>query len=298
MKPITFSPNLLATIGNTPMIKIGQIYAKLETTNPSGSIKDRMAIHIIEKAEKAKKLKKGQTIIEVTSGSTGIALAMIAAIKGYKFIAIMPGTMSPERIKIMKLFGAKIIVTPAELDIAGAFEEYERVVSKNKAAFFPRQFDNEDNVEENQIFLGHEIIQQMKGKIDAFVAGAGTGGTIIGVGLALKKINPKVRIVVVEPKESAVISGGKPGIHQIYGIGEGFIPNIIQRHRHVIDEVITISSKEAFKRTKELARDHGILVGVSSGANMLAAEKLSKKYKKVVTILPDRGERYLSELIS
>ncbi len=298
MKPITFSPNLLATIGNTPMIKIGQIYAKLETTNPSGSIKDRMAIHIIEKAEKAKKLKKGQTIIEVTSGSTGIALAMIAAIKGYKFIAIMPGTMSPERIKIMKLFGAKIIVTPAELDIAGAFEEYERVVSKNKAAFFPRQFDNEDNVEENQIFLGHEIIQQMKGKIDAFVAGAGTGGTIIGVGLALKKINPKVRIVVVEPKESAVISGGKPGIHQIYGIGEGFIPNIIQRHRHVIDDVITISSKEAFKRTKELARDHGILVGVSSGANMLAAEKLSKKYKKVVTILPDRGERYLSELIS
>jgi cysteine synthase A len=296
MKP-TISPNVLGTIGNTPMIKVGKIFAKLETTNPSGSIKDRMALYIIEKAEKAGKLKKGQTIIEITSGSTGIAFAMVAALKGYKFLAIMPGSMSVERVKIMKLFGAKIILTPAEKDIEGAFEEYERVVKKNKSAFFPRQFSNEDNVEEHKKFLGKEILHQMNGKVDAFVAGAGTGGTIIGVGLALKKVNPKVKIVVVEPSESAVLSGGKPGIHQIYGIGEGFVPDILQRHRKVIDEVIAISTKDAFRRTKELAKENGLLVGISSGANVIAAEMLAKKYKNVVTVLPDRGERYLSELV-
>ncbi len=296
MPPNTVFPNILGTIGHTPMIKIGQVYAKLETTNPSGSIKDRMALYIIEKAEKSGMLKKGQTIIEITSGNTGIAFAMIAALKGYKFIAVLPGSMSVERVKIMKLFGAEIILTPAEKDIEGAFEEYDRIVKKNKTAFYPRQFSNEDNIEENEKFLGKEIIEQV-GHVDAFVAGAGTGGTIIGVGLALKKINPKVRIVVVEPKESAVLSGGKAGVHKIYGIGEGFIPDIIKNNRAVIDDVIAISSPDAFRRTKELAKENGLLVGVSSGANVIAAEMLTKKYKNVVTVLPDRGERYLTELV-
>lgn len=286
--------NILNTVGNTPLIKIGNIFAKLETTNPTGSVKDRMAWYMAKKAEERGELKQGREIIEVTSGNTGIAFAMISAIKGYKFTAVMPETMSIERRKMMKAFGAEIILTPAKEDIAGAIKKYDQIARENKQAWLPKQFENPDNVAAHREGLGQEIIKQMDGKIDAFVAGAGTGGTLIGVAQALKKINPDVKIVAVEPEESAVLSGGKPGLHKIQGIGEGFVPKIIKDNLHLIDQVIVIKSQDAINKMKELAIKNGILVGISSGANVLAAEELSKKYKRVVTVLPDRGERYLS----
>jgi len=287
--------NILSVIGNTPLIKIGNIYAKLETTNPTGSVKDRMAFYLIKKAEERGELKSGDEIIEVTSGNTGIAFAMISAIKGYKFTAIMPESMSIERQRMMKAFGAKLVLTPAKEDMVGAMKKYKELINKNKKAWLPSQFENPDNITTHREDLGQEIIKQMKGKIDVFVAGTGTGGTLIGVAQALKKVNPKVKIIAVEPAESAVLSGKKPRIHKIQGIGEGFIPKILMDNMDLIDGVITIKSEDAIKKMKELATKNGILVGISSGANILAALTLSKKYKKVVTILPDRGERYLSE---
>jgi len=287
--------NILSIVGNTPLIKIGNIYAKLETTNPSGSIKDRMACYMVEKAEERGELKPGNEIIELTSGNTGIAFAMISALKGYKFTAIMPESMSIERRKMIQGFGAKIVLTPAKDDMVGALKKYNEIISKNKKAWLPKQFENPDNFEAHKNGIGQEIIKQMNGKVDAFIAGAGTGGTLIGVAMALKKINPKVKIFVVEPAESAVLSGGKPGLHKIQGIGEGFIPKILKDNIKLIDEVITIKSQDAIKKMQELAEEYGILVGISSGANVLVALELGKKYKNVVTVLPDRGERYLSQ---
>ncbi|MBU4204909.1 cysteine synthase A [Patescibacteria group bacterium] len=294
------SNNILDLIGKTPLLKIPTkekrttIWAKLETTNPTGSIKDRMAWFIVKKAEEGGELKPGSKIIEVTSGNTGISFAMIAAIKGYKFIAVMPKSVSVERVKMMKFFGAKVILTPAKDDIAGAIKKYKELIKKEKNAWLPRQFENPDNIAAHRKGIGEEIISQTGGKIDAFVAGVGTGGTLIGVAQALKKVNPKIKIIAVEPLESAVLSGGESGSHQIQGIGEGFIPKLVEENRHWIDEVIRIKSKDAISMGKKLARDYGILVGISSGANVLAAIKISKKFKNIVTVLPDRGERYLS----
>ncbi len=289
------SKNILSVVGNTPLLKIGNIFAKLETTNPTGSVKDRMAFYMVKKAEERGELKSGSEIIEVTSGNTGIAFAMISAIKGYKFTAIMPESMSIERRRMMKAFGARLVLTPAREDMAGAMNKYKELINKNKKAWLPSQFENPDNIAAHREGLGQEILKQMNGKIDVFVAGTGTGGTLIGVAQALKKVNPKVKIIAVEPSESAVLSGKKPRIHKIQGIGEGFIPKILMDNIGLIDGVITIKSKDAINKRKELATKNGILVGISSGANILAALALSKKYKKVVTILPDRGERYLSE---
>jgi cysteine synthase len=288
---VSIGVNLLDFIGNTPLIKIGKIKAKFEALNPSGSIKDRMALFMIQKAEEQGKLKKGNEILEVTTGNTGISFAMISAIKKYKFTAVMPESMSEERKKLMQLFGAKLILTPAKKDICGAIQKYNEL-SKKTNAWLPKQFENPDNFLAYKNGLAQEIINETK--IDAFVAGAGTGGTLIGVAKALKEINSKAKIIAVEPYESAVLSGKKPGTHFIQGIGEGFIPPIIQKNKNLIDEVIAIKSSEALKKSNELAKTHGLMVGISSGANILASMKLKKKYKNIVTVLPDRGERYFS----
>ncbi len=286
--------NILNTIGNTPLIKVDDIYVKLETYNPSGSIKDRMAWYIIEQAEKKGELKKGDEIIEVTSGNTGIALAMISAIRGYIFTAIMPESMSIERQKMMKAFGANFILTPANEDIAGAVRKYNQVVKENLHAWLPKQFDNENNIKAHYLGIAQEIIRQTNGKIDAVVVGVGTGGTLIGIAKALKEIQSEAKIIAVEPAKSAVLSGNNPGLHKIQGIGEGFIPKLVQDNIYYIDEVITIKSQDAINMKNKLASEFGLLVGVSSGANFLASKEAIKRYKKVITIFPDRGERYLS----
>lgn len=285
---------VLEAIGKTPLIRIGKVLAKLETTNPTGSIKDRMAWHMVRKAERKGLLKRGSRIIEVTSGNTGISLAMISCIRGYKFIAVMPDSMSPERIKMMKAFRAEIVLSPAKEDMIGAIRKYEGLARKYPDAWLPRQFENPDNLEAHKLGLGREIIQQTGGKIGAFVAGIGTGGTLLGVAQALKEAGIKAKIIGVEPAESAVLSGGKPGFHKIQGIGEGFIPHLVKENLDMIDQVIAIKSQDAIKMSKDLAKEHGILVGISSGANVLAALQAAKKCRNVITVLPDRGERYLS----
>ena len=288
---------ILSTIGNTPMVQVGNILAKAEFLNPSGSIKDRIIKYMTQKAEQRGELKPGQRILELTTGNTGIALSMISAIKGYKFTAVMPQSTGIERQQIMSLLGASLILTSAKGAMIEALAKYNEVVKKYPDAWLPRQFENPDNVEENELILAKEIINQAKGKIDCFIASAGTGGTVIGVGLALKKLNPKIKIAVIEPEESAVLSGRPPGHHRIHGIGEGFIPKIIEKHRSVLDEIVLINSEEAIRKAEELIKDHGLLVGISSGANILGAERMAKKYKfkNVVTVLPDRAERYFSE---
>lgn len=283
----------LEIVRNTPLINIEGIYAKLETTNPTGSIKDRMAHFIINEAERRGELKRGSKIIEVTTGNTGIAFAMICSVKGYEFTAIMPEHMSIERRKMMEAFGAKIILTPKEENIIGAVRKYDEIVSKNPDAWLPRQFQNPDNIKAHELGTGPEILKDLPG-IDAFVAGMGTGGTLIGVGRALKKTNPKVKVFGIEPFESAVLNGKEPGFHNIQGIGEGFVPKIIDDNRDLIDDVLMVKTEDAIKMAKMLAKKHGLLVGTSSGANMLAALELKKRFKTVATILPDRGERYLS----
>ena len=289
--------SILDIIGNTPLIKVGEIFAKLETVNATGSVKDRMVWYMIKKGEEREELKLGNKIIEVTSGNTGIAFAMISAIRGYKFVAVIPESMSAERRKMMKAFGAEIILTPAKDDITGAIKKYEEIVSKNPDAWLPKQFENPDNIAAHREGLGKEIIEQTREEINAFVAGVGTGGTLIGVAQALRKANPKIKIVAVEPRESAVLSGRKPGVHQIQGIGEGFIPKLVKENIEIINEVVVIGSQEAIDTTRQMARDYGILVGISSGANVLVAKRIKQKYgfRNVITVLPDRGERYLSE---
>ncbi len=287
---------MLDLVGNTPMLQIDGILAKLETTNPTGSIKDRMAWYMVKKAEERGILKPGSRIIEATSGNTGISFAMISAIKGYKFTAVMPESMSVERRKMMEAFGAELVLTPAGEDMGGAIRKYEELIKAYPDAWLPRQFENEDNIEAHRQGTGKEIINETKGMVDAFVAGIGTGGTLIGIAKALKEANPNVRIIGVEPAESPVLSGGEPGAHRIQGIGEGFIPKLVADHRSIIDEVVTVNGDDAIAMTKELARKHGLLVGISSGANMLAARELLKRYRCVVTVLPDRGERYLSTI--
>jgi len=272
--------NILDTIGNTPLIKIDNVFAKLETINPSGSIKDRMAKYLIEKAEERGELKPGFQIIEATSGNTGVSFAMISAVKGYKFIAVMPENTSKVKRKLMRNFGAEFVLTPQTEHLTGAIKKTEELAKKYKNVWLPKQFENYDNVEAVRKSLGKEILEQMD-EVDAFVAGIGTGGTLMGTAKALKIKFPEVKIFGVEAAELP---------HQIEGISDGIVPKIVDFN--LIDEMIKIKSKDAILMAKQLAKNKGLLVGISSGANILAAIELSKKYKNVITVLPDRAERY------
>ena len=295
--------DITETIGNTPLVRISNIdtfgadvLVKLESFNPLSSIKDRIGIAMIRDAEKKGWLKKGATIIEPTSGNTGIALAFASAVKGYKLVLTMPDTMSIERCKLLKLLGAEIVLTSGEKGMKGAIEKAEEILQKTPGAFMPQQFKNSANPQAHRETTAKEILQDTERHVDFFVAGVGTGGTLTGVGSVLKEHIPLVRIVAVEPDDSAVISGRKPGAHKIQGIGAGFIPEILQKE--LIDEVITVSNDDAKDAAQALAKKEGILAGVSSGAALSAALSIAKrrdsKGKNIVAILPDTGERYLS----
>jgi len=272
------------------------ILAKLEFLNPTGSIKDRIALSMIEAAEKEGIIKPGSTIIEATSGNTGIGLSFVAAAKGYKMIVVMPEVMSMERRMVMKIYGADLVLTPAKDFVEGSCKKAKEL-AKQTDGFCPDQFANPANVAAHRIRTGQEIWEQTDGKVDGFVAGVGTGGTLIGVAETLKKKNPRVVIAAVEPAESPVMSGGKSGSHRIEGIGDGFIPDIIARARDLVDEIIAIKDEDAIRMTHRLIREEGLFVGISSGANVLAAMQLGKKLgegRTVVTVLPDNAYRYFS----
>jgi len=284
--------NLLGSIGNTPLVKIETVYAKLEGVNPSGSIKDRVALEIINAAENEGKLKEGYTIVEASSGNTGISLAMIAAVKGYNITVVMPENMSEERKQMMKAFGAKLVLTSKSGSLQESMEKAEEI-AKESNTFYTRQFDNPNNIRAH-VKTGKEILNEI-GPVDAVVAGVGTGGTLVGISTVMKEVNPKVKIIAVEPEEAAVMFGGSDvriGEHHIQGIGDGFIPQLIDMSK--VDNVIIVGSKEAVDMAKKLSKEYGLLVGISAGANVLASLKVAKAYDKVVTVLPDRGERYLS----
>ncbi|HID96357.1 MAG TPA: cysteine synthase A [Candidatus Latescibacteria bacterium] len=295
--------NILDLIGSTPMVKLNrmtepdmaQIYAKLESFNPAGSVKDRICLSMIEDAEKRGILKPGATIIEPTSGNTGIGLAMVAAVKGYRLIITMPESMSVERIYILNAYGAEVVLTPATEGMLGAVKRAEELLKEIPDSFMPQQFNNPANPEIHRRTTAQEILEVTDGELDAFVAGVGTGGTITGVGEVLKKKDPNIEVVAVEPASSAVLSGNQPGPHRIQGIGAGFIPQVL--NRKVIDEIITVTDRDAHLTAKRLAREEGLFVGISAGAACWAALKVAKRIGKgetVVVVLPDTGERYFS----
>ena len=281
---------IMNLIGNTPLVEISEnVFAKLEAANPSGSIKDRMALYMLEAAEEKGEIKPGYEIVEATSGNTGISFAMISTLRGYRFTAIMAETMSLERRQIMRAYGAHFILTPTMED---AIRELEGFAEK-RGVWLPGQFDNRRNVDCHRETTGKEILRQID-DVGAFVAGVGTGGTLMGVAEALRMEHPDVKIVAVEPAESPVLSGGKPGPHKIQGIGSGFIPRIVDLSQ--VDEVVTVSSEDAVDTARWLAKKRGLFVGISSGANVLASLKTAKQAngKNVVTVLPDSANRYLS----
>lgn len=284
------------SVGDTPLLSIDGVFAKNESVNPSGSIKDRMAKRIIEEAEKEGLLTPGQEIVELTTGNTGIALATFSAIKGYRFIAMIPDNMTIERIKRIKALGARVKLIPARNDMKYAKVEFEKEKKRNPKAFYPLQFENPNNYL-SYYQLADELLTQVS-YIDYFVAGAGTGGTIIGVGQRLKSINPNTKIIVIEPEEALVLSASnrvsKP--HEIFGIGEGFVPKIISENRNVIDDVHTVNSKTAIETMKYLWHKKGVFVGVSSGANLYVAQQIKREHPEAVvaTVFPDSGDRYLS----
>ncbi len=283
---------VLDAIGNTPLIKIGNVYAKLESVNPSGSIKDRVALEIVEAAEREGKLKKGYTIVEASSGNTGISLAMVAAVKGYKMVVVMPENMSEERVQMMKAFGAELVLTSKSGSLKEAIEKAEEIATGPKT-FIARQFSNPQNIKAQEK-TGEEILREI-GPVDAVVAGVGTGGTLMGISNVMRRVNPGVKVIAVEPEEAAVMFGGSDvriSEHKIQGIGDGFIPKLIDMSK--VDKAITVGSEEAIGMARKLFKEYGVLVGISSGANMLVALKVAGKYGKVATVLPDRGERYLS----
>jgi len=295
--------NILEVIGSTPLIRLNRIpepgmaevLAKVESLNPGGSVKDRIAIAMINDAERKGVLKHHGTVIEPTSGNTGIGLAMVCAVKGYKCILTMPETMSLERIYILKAYGAEVILTPGGQGMKGAIKKAEEIHKKTPHSFMPQQFKHSANPQVHRETTAREILAQTKGALDAFVAGVGTGGTITGVGEILKKHNAQIKIVAVEPETSAVLSGKKHGVHKIQGIGAGFIPDIL--NRSVIDEIITVSDRDAYEAAKILAKKEGIFCGPSSGAALVAALKVAKVLgagRRVVTVFPDTGERYFS----
>ncbi|MFH1046400.1 MAG: cysteine synthase A [Candidatus Omnitrophota bacterium] len=290
-------------IGDTPLIRlnrlarpdIAEILAKAEYFNPGGSVKDRIALAMIEDAERRGILKAGSTVIEPTSGNTGIGLAMVCAVRGYKCIITMPETMSLERIYILKAYHAEIVLTPGSKGMKGAIEKAEEIHKKTPHSFMPQQFNNAANPEVHRRTTAREILAQTGGKLDAFVAGVGTGGTLTGVGEVLKSHNPDIKIIAVEPSSSAVLSGKPHHPHKIQGIGAGFIPDIL--NKTIIDEIITVSDHEAYAMAKILTKKEGIFGGPSSGAALFAALKVAErlgKGKRVVTVFPDTGERYFS----
>ena len=290
--------NVLDMIGNTPMIKLNNIgnsnlYVKLEKYNPAGSIKDRAVYYMVENLEKNGILKKGDVLVEATSGNTGIALSMIGSLKGYKVIIVMPETMSVERRTLMKAYGAKFILTDGSLGMKGSIEMMNKLLSENTNYISLKQFENEYNPLAHYETTGVEIYNQVK-DIDIFVCGVGTGGTISGVGKYLKEKNPNIKVVAVEPEGSPVISKNKKGSHKIQGIGAGFIPK--NYNKNVVDEVMTITDEESYKGVRIMAQKEGILVGISSGANIYAALKLCEMYpdKKIVTVAPDGIDKYMS----
>ena len=305
----TIAKNLTDLIGNTPLLELSNyaryksleadIIAKLEYFNPGGSVKDRIGFSMIEAGEKAGLIKPGTTIIEPTSGNTGIALALVSAARGYKLILIMPETFSLERRNLLKALGAQLVLTPGPEGMRGAINKAFELNNEIPDSYIPHQFKNPANPEIHRNTTAEEVWKDTDGKVDIFVSGIGTGGTITGVGEVLKKRKPGVKIVAVEPSDSPVLSGGKPGPHKIQGIGAGFVPEVL--NTSIIDEIITVKNEEAFQTGRELARVEGLIVGISSGAAAFAALQLARrpenKGKKIVVILPDTGERYLSTLL-
>ena len=301
--------NLTELIGNTPLLQLSNysenknlqanIIVKIEAFNPAGCVKERIALSMIEDAEEKGILKPGVEIIEPTSGNTGIGLAMVAAIKGYKLTLTMPETMSVERRNLLKAFGANIVLTPGATGMKGAIQRALELQTEKPGSFIPQQFDNPSNPEIHRTTTGEEIWRDTDGQVDIFVAGVGTGGTVSGVGQALKAHNPKVKIVAVEPSDSPVLSGGNPGPHKIQGIGAGFIPK--NYYPSVVDEIIQVTNDNAILTARQLAQQEGLLVGISSGAAVYAATELSlrpeNKGLNIVALLPDTGERYLSTLL-
>ena len=290
--------SVLDAIGNAPLIQLkkissGNVFVKAEYLNPGGSIKDRVAKYIIEMAEKEGKLKPGMTIIEATSGNTGIGLALVGVQKGYKVICVMPENMSEERKKIIRAFGGEIIFTSAKGSLPESIKKLKEITNAQPEKYFiVNQFVNPDNPETHYRQTAPEIWRDMKGKIDVFVAGVGSGGTLQGIGKFLKEKNPKVKIVAVEPKNSSALLHREPGLHQIQGIGDGFIPDVLDIN--LVDMVFTVTDEEATETTRQLSKEEGSLVGTSSGANVFAALHMDNGRNRVVTVLPDRAERYFS----
>ena len=292
--------NVLDLIGNTPMINLEKmtglkIYAKAEFLNPGGSIKDRVARFMLEEAEKRGALKPGMTIMEPTSGNTGIGLALVGVQKGYRVIIVMPENMSEERKKLIGALGAELVLTPAEKSIGGTVDEVRRRTENDPAVFVPQQFENPDNPEIHYRATAPEIWEQMNQQVDIFVSGLGSGGTLCGVGRFLKEQNPAVAVIAVEPKNVSALLGHEPGLHKIQGIGDGFVPPVLDTS--LVDEVFEVSDEDAIDTARELARAQGLLVGTSSGANVWAARRAAEKWgreKRVATILADRAERYFS----
>jgi cysteine synthase len=296
-----YTESILDLIGNTPVVCLKpstnlNIYAKAEYLNPGGSIKDRVAKNMIEMAEKRGTLKKGMTIIEPTSGNTGIGLALVGLCKGYNVNIVMPENMSNERKKIIRSLGANLVLTPKELSVDGAVKEAERISQSNKEKYFmPQQFKNIDNPNIHYQATAAELYEQLDGKIDVFISGLGSGGTLQGIGKFLKEKNANIKIIAVEPENVSALLGHEPGLHSIQGIGDGFIPEILDSS--LIDDIVEVSDQNAFETTRILARKQGLLCGTSSGANVWACKEIAKKYgvnKNITTVLPDRIERYFS----
>ena len=287
--------NVLDLIGNTPLLRLGDepVYAKAEFLNPGGSIKDRVALAMLEGAERDGKLTPDSTIVEATSGNTGIGVALVGRLKGYRVVIVMPEGMSEERKKIIRALGAELVLTPDDEAIPGAVRRANQMAAEDPRIYVPMQFENPDNPRAHYEETAHELWRQMSGNIDCFVAGVGSGGTVQGVGTFLTEHKPNAKIVAVEPKNVSALLGHEPGLHQIQGIGDGFVPAVLDVS--LIDDVLEVSDEDAIETTRQLGRDHGLLVGISSGANVWAARQLVGKIKgNIATVLPDRAERYFS----
>lgn len=287
--------SVLSLIGNTPLIQLDgeKVFAKAEFLNPGGSIKDRVALAMIEGAERSGRLNNDAIIVEPTSGNTGIGIALVGRLKGYRVRIVMPENMSEERKKLIRSLGAELVLTPAKENIKGAVDHVRQIAAEEPHVFVPQQFENPDNPRVHYERTARELWRQMNGDISCFVAGVGSGGTLQGIGMFLKEHRPNVKIVAVEPKNCSAILGHEPGLHQIQGIGDGFIPEILDVS--LVNDVIEVSDEDAIETTRQLSMDHGLLVGISSGANVWAARQLTRKIKgNVATVLPDRAERYFS----
>jgi cysteine synthase A len=300
---MTMHKDITELIGRTPLVRLNRlsptggatIYGKVEFFNPGGSVKDRICLNMINEAERLGALKPGGTIVEPTSGNTGIGLALVAAVRGYKLILVMPESMSMERASLLSSYGAQLVLTPAWEGMKGSIREAESIIAQNPSYFMPDQFSNPANPAMHKKTTAIEILESLDGKIDAFVAAVGTGGTITGCGEVFKERNPNVIVIAVEPSGSPVLSGGEPGPHKIQGIGAGFIPKVL--NRAILDRVMTVSDDEAYQTAKQLSKKEGLLVGISAGANVFASQKVAQELgpgKNVVTILCDTGERYIS----